>query len=172
MTREVVCKFPPFVNVDITGRVRVGGTLGGSHIVMGGDRWFPRATILGERVCLLLPPIITCWSRRQVAYIVMHCGVDSVRDGRSCTFFRIVFPVCSVLVRRCGVAFNALSCSGKFRQCRCGNFGVVSRRRPAGHRFQMFPRLRCGVAHHHVLSRQPCHLQCHLYFRPPAETKV
>ena len=69
------------------------------HFVTGqmvGDRRSPGATILGERVFLLLPSTIPCRFRRQVAHIAMPSGVDSVRDGRSCTFGRVHFPVCSL----------------------------------------------------------------------------
>ena len=57
------------------------------NFVMGlmvGDRRFPGATILG-RGSLLLPPTIPCQSLRLVQNLLMHLGVDSVRDGRSCT---------------------------------------------------------------------------------------
>ena len=75
---------------------------------MVGDRRSPGATILG-RVFLLLPSTIPRRSRRQVVYIVVPSGVDSVRDGRSCKFGRVHFPVCSL--QRCGV-FVA-SCCGR-----------------------------------------------------------
>ena len=52
---------------------------------MVGGRRSPGAIILGGRDCLPLPPTIAVRSRRLVAYILMPCGVDSVRDGQSCT---------------------------------------------------------------------------------------
>ena len=103
------------------------------HFVMVGDRGFPAATILGC-VCLLLPPIMTCWSRRQVACIVMPCGMTVhemadpiLPDG---------YEVAASLPTRCRGSL-------KFRPCRCGDFGLMSRYRPAGHPFLMLRTSSC-----------------------------
>ena len=93
---------------------RVGGTLGGA-LRDGSDGWrspVPGGDNTGGRVFLLLPSTIPCRSRRQVAYIVMPSGVDSVRDGMSCTFGRVHFPVCTL--RRCGVF--VVSCCGSSKK--------------------------------------------------------
>ena len=67
---------------------------------MVGNRRSTGATTLGGRECLPLLPTIALRSRRRVVYILMLCGVDCVRDGRSRTSSR---------VRRCGVR-NASCC--------------------------------------------------------------
>ena len=52
---------------------------------MVGNRRSPGATILGsENVYLCCQPSLVR-SRRQVVYILVLCGVDCVRDGRSRT---------------------------------------------------------------------------------------
>ena len=75
---------------------RVGGTF---LCVLrdGSDGWrspVPRGDNTGEGGSLLLPPTIPCQSRRLVQNMLMHLGVDSVRDGRFSAPRR---------VRRCGV---------------------------------------------------------------------
>ena len=80
---------------------RVGGTLRGAPRD-GSDGWRSPG-----------PPGRQSWAffsfSRQPS---MPSGVDSVRDGRSCTFGRFHFPVCSL--RRCGV-FVA-SCCGSSKK--------------------------------------------------------
>ena len=90
---------------------RVGGTLCGA-LRDGSDGWrspAPRADNTGRRV---FSTSSVNHPRRQVAYIVMPHGVDSVRDGRSCAFRRVHFPVCST--RRCGVL--VASCCGSSKK--------------------------------------------------------
>ena len=66
---------------------RVGGTQGCVHCDES-DGWqspVPQGDNTGGRECLPLLPTIALRSRRQVVYILMLCGVDCVRDGRSRT---------------------------------------------------------------------------------------
>ena len=74
---------------------RVGGTLGRVRRD-GSDGW--RSPVPGastwERVCLPLPPTIACRSRRQLADIVIPCGVDS------CTRWQVTFILTGTTLRR------------------------------------------------------------------------
>ena len=95
--------------------------VGGTHDRVrrdGSDGWrspVPRGDNTGGRGRVLPPPTIRCQSRRQVQNILMHLGVDSVRDGRLSTsrwvpFLGFVLGLRFTLPEaRCGVISLALS---------------------------------------------------------------
>ena len=100
-----------------------------NHFVMGpmvDDRRLPRVTVLGgESVYFLRQPSLAGPADRLpvsgclVVWAVYEMADPALPDGRDV----------------------AATLSRHFRQCRCGDFGLVSRHKPAGHRFLMFPQL-------------------------------
>ena len=99
---------------------------------MVGDRRSPGATVLGGKIiCFLRQPSLAGpadWFRsswRIVLWTVFEMAGPEPPDGRD---------VAASFLTRCRGSRN-------FRQCRCGDFGFVSRHKPAEHRFPILPRL-------------------------------
>ena len=105
---------------------------------MVGDRRPPGRQYWGSRSCTSSANH-RCQARRLVQNIVTHLGVDGVRVGKLSTSRRVPF-LGFVLGFRFALPealrrhFLRVSRQPYFRLCRCGDFGFVSRHKPAEHR--------------------------------------
>ena len=123
----------------------------------GSVGWRSPGDNTGVRARLLPPPTIACGARRQVAFIMLLSCVDSAFQTGTTSRRHFLCAVVAAVTFVSVVAATSAWCHGT------GHQDIA---------FRCFRNYRrCGVAHH-VLSRQPCHLNFHLYFRPPSETRV